>query len=43
MSDGWGKGLEQRTWKRRRVNIPRVYFDEDSLDFEVEEDDWFIH
>lgn len=43
MSDGWGESLEQRSWKEERVGVPYVYFDEDSLTFEQDEDEWFVY
>ena len=42
LSDGWGEGLEQRSWKQERVIRPYVYFDEDSLTFEQDEEEWFV-
>lgn len=38
MSDGWGEGLEQRSWWERRMDKPTVYFDETSCEFERDEE-----
>lgn len=36
MSDGWGEGLEQRTWWEHRIEKPTIYFDEDCCEFETD-------
>ena len=47
ISDGWGEGLEQKSWKDERVRKPVMYFDEDSCEFEEDyEDHWvsyYVH
>jgi hypothetical protein len=34
MSDGWGEGLEQRSWTEKRVERPFVYFNEYTMEFQ---------
>lgn len=37
MSDGWGEGIEQRSWMDERVYSKYTYFDEYELSFEQDE------
>ena len=42
LSDGWGEGVENWKWKGRNIHKPVIYFDEDYVDFEEDEETCYV-